>query len=119
MSSAVPGRQGLVWASRCCSTTAGWCCATAPRCVASMPDPHPGGHPRRHALPCTGKPCRPSPSAPPHPLPGVYSKTVNLPQTKFDMRANSVVREPQLQKFWEESKVYEKLSRENPGVSGG
>ena len=49
---------------------------------------------------------------------GVYSKTVNLPQTAFDMRANSVVREPQLQKFWEEQRVYEKLSRDNPGVRG-
>lgn len=47
----------------------------------------------------------------------MYSKTVNLPQTGFDMRANSVVREPQLQQFWEEQRVYEKLSRENQGVS--
>lgn len=46
---------------------------------------------------------------------GVYSKTVNLPQTKFDMRANSVVREPQLQQFWEENKIYESLSQTNPG----
>jgi hypothetical protein len=46
----------------------------------------------------------------------VYSKTVNLPQTKFDMRANSVVREPQLQQFWQDNKIYEQLSRENPGV---
>ncbi|GAB4814888.1 hypothetical protein N2152v2_001934 [Parachlorella kessleri] len=45
----------------------------------------------------------------------VYSKTVNLPQTVFDMRANSVVREPQLQQWWEENRIYEKLSRENPG----
>lgn len=50
---------------------------------------------------------------------GVYSKTVNLPQTAFDMRANSVVREPQLQKFWEEQRIYERLSRDNPGVSRG
>lgn len=56
----------------------------------------------------------------PHPRsPGVYSKTVNLPQTKFDMRANSVVREPQLQQFWQENRIYEQLSRENPGVSEG
>ncbi len=48
---------------------------------------------------------------------GVYSSTVNLPQTKFDMRANSVVREPQLQQFWEDNKIYEQLSRNNPGVS--
>ncbi|KAL4446248.1 hypothetical protein ABPG77_003055 [Micractinium sp. CCAP 211/92] len=45
----------------------------------------------------------------------VYSKTVNLPQTKFDMRANSVVREPQLQQFWQDNRIYEQLSRENPG----
>jgi hypothetical protein len=47
---------------------------------------------------------------------GVYSKTVNLPQTAFDMRANSVVREPQLQKFWEDNRIYEALARDNPGV---
>lgn len=46
---------------------------------------------------------------------GVYSKTVNLPQTKFDMRANSVVREPQLQAFWKDNRIYEKLCEENPG----
>ena len=40
---------------------------------------------------------------------------MNLPQTKFDMRANSVVREPQLQQFWEENKIYETLSQSNPG----
>lgn len=34
------------------------------------------------------------------------------------MRANSVVREPQIQAFWEEKGVYQKLSRNNPGVSG-
>ncbi|KAI3432876.1 hypothetical protein D9Q98_010459 [Chlorella vulgaris] len=45
----------------------------------------------------------------------VYSKTVNLPATKFDMRANSVVREPQLQQFWQDNKVYEQLCRDNPG----
>lgn len=36
-----------------------------------------------------------------------YKDTVNLPQTSFNMRANSVQREPQLQKFWRENKVYE------------
>ena len=46
----------------------------------------------------------------------MYSKTVNLPQTAFDMRANSVVREPQLQQFWADHKIYEQLSRGNPGV---
>lgn len=46
----------------------------------------------------------------------IYSNTVNLPKTSFDMRANSTVREPQLQAFWQEHRVYETLSRENPGV---
>lgn len=46
----------------------------------------------------------------------MYSKTVNLPQTAFDMRANSVVREPQLQQWWADNKIYEQLSRSNSGV---
>ena len=44
-----------------------------------------------------------------------YKDTVNLPQTKFDMRANAVKREPELQKFWEEQRIYEQLSQNNPG----
>lgn len=47
--------------------------------------------------------------------PGSYKNSVNLPQTKFDMRANAVKREPELQKFWAEQKIYEHLSQENPG----
>ena len=38
---------------------------------------------------------------------GPYKDTVNLPQTSFNMRANSVQREPQIQKFWQDNKVYE------------
>ncbi len=44
-----------------------------------------------------------------------YKDTVNLPKTKFDMRANAVKREPELQKFWQENQIYEKLSQQNPG----
>jgi isoleucyl-tRNA synthetase len=44
-----------------------------------------------------------------------YKDTVNLPQTKFDMRANAVKREPELQKFWAENQIYERLSENNPG----
>lgn len=44
-----------------------------------------------------------------------YKDTVNLPKTKFDMRANAVKREPELQKFWEENQIYQKLSQNNPG----
>ncbi|NDJ16959.1 isoleucine--tRNA ligase [Myxacorys almedinensis] len=47
--------------------------------------------------------------------PGSYKDTVNLPKTKFDMRANAVKREPELQKFWAEQEIYEKLSQNNPG----
>ncbi|NET89923.1 MAG: isoleucine--tRNA ligase [Kamptonema sp. SIO1D9] len=44
-----------------------------------------------------------------------YKETVNLPQTDFSMRANSVKREPELQQFWSEKAIYEHLSQENPG----
>jgi isoleucyl-tRNA synthetase len=47
--------------------------------------------------------------------PGSYKDTVNLPQTKFDMRANAVKREPELQTFWAEQEIYENLSKGNPG----
>ena len=47
--------------------------------------------------------------------PGSYKNSVNLPQTKFDMRASAVKREPELQKFWAEQQIYEHLSQENPG----
>ena len=44
-----------------------------------------------------------------------YKDTVNLPKTDFDMRANALKREPELQQFWAEHKIYERLSQENPG----
>ncbi|KAK9805259.1 hypothetical protein WJX72_009336 [[Myrmecia] bisecta] len=46
----------------------------------------------------------------------IYKDTVNLPSTSFNMRANSVQREPQLQQFWQQAGIYEQLSRENPGA---
>ncbi|MCV3217145.1 isoleucine--tRNA ligase [Plectonema radiosum NIES-515] len=46
---------------------------------------------------------------------GSYKETVNLPKTNFDMRANAVKREPEIQKFWSENKIYDRLSQENPG----
>jgi isoleucyl-tRNA synthetase len=39
---------------------------------------------------------------------------VNLPTTNFDMRANAVNKEPALQKFWADKKIYERLAEENP-----
>lgn len=47
--------------------------------------------------------------------PGSYKDTVNLPKTSFDMRANAVKREPELQAFWAEQQLYQHLSQENPG----
>ena len=43
-----------------------------------------------------------------------YKDTVNLPQTNFNMRANAVKREPELQQFWAENHIYEQLSQNNP-----
>lgn len=43
-----------------------------------------------------------------------YKDTVNLPKTGFDMRANAVKKEPELQEFWAKERVYEKLGQNNP-----
>ncbi|PSB01723.1 isoleucine--tRNA ligase [Merismopedia glauca] len=48
-------------------------------------------------------------------VPGSYKDTVNLPKTQFDMRANAVKREPEIQAFWAENQIYENLSQQNPG----
>ena len=37
-----------------------------------------------------------------------FKDTLNLPQTSLAMRANATVRELEIQKFWEENKIYEK-----------
>ena len=46
---------------------------------------------------------------------GPYRASVLLPQTSFSQRANAKTREPELQRLWEETGVYERLSRSNPG----
>ncbi|MDK2407971.1 isoleucine--tRNA ligase [Aphanizomenon sp. PH219] len=46
---------------------------------------------------------------------GKYKDTVNLPKTNFDMRANAIKREPEIQKFWEENNIYSQLAQNNPG----
>ena len=48
---------------------------------------------------------------------GKYKHTVDLPKTTFGLRANSVVREPELQKLWEENQVLKRVSERNTGVS--
>lgn len=42
-----------------------------------------------------------------------YSKTVNLPKTNFQMKANLAQREPEIIKFWQENKIYEKCLEKN------
>ncbi len=49
------------------------------------------------------------------PSPATYKDTLNLLQTAFPMRAQARQREPQLQAFWQELDLYERLSRSNPG----
>ena len=46
-----------------------------------------------------------------------YKDTLNLLQTPFSMRANAKVREPEIQAFWAELQLYERLSQHNPGES--
>lgn len=41
-----------------------------------------------------------------------YKNTLNLPQTTLAMRANATVRELEIQKFWEENKIYEKMTEQ-------
>ncbi len=48
--------------------------------------------------------------------PGSYKTTVNLPQTKFDMRANATKREPEIQAIWTDAKIYETLAETNTGA---
>ena len=38
-----------------------------------------------------------------------YKETLNLPSTTLAMRANAVVREVEIQKFWEENDIYNKI----------
>ncbi|MGB9867264.1 MAG: isoleucine--tRNA ligase [Bacillota bacterium] len=44
-----------------------------------------------------------------------YSSTLNLPKTKFPMKANLPVSEPEIQRFWEEKGVYKKLLERTQG----
>lgn len=44
-----------------------------------------------------------------------YSKTLNLPQTDFPMRANLSEREPSFLEFWEENEIYKMVGEKNSG----
>ena len=44
-----------------------------------------------------------------------YKDTLNLLQTNFSMRANSVIKEPEIQNFWAENKIDINLGSQNSG----
>ncbi|KAI4317590.1 hypothetical protein L6164_025451 [Bauhinia variegata] len=46
---------------------------------------------------------------------GKYKHTVDLPKTTFGMRANSSVREPEIQKIWEDNQVFKRVAEKNTG----
>ena len=43
-------------------------------------------------------------------------ETLNLPSTTLAMRANATVRELEIQKFWNEINIYEKMLENNSGA---
>lgn len=47
---------------------------------------------------------------------GKYKHTVDLPKTAFGMRANALVREPEIQKLWDDHQVFKKVANKNDGV---
>ncbi|KAI9123187.1 hypothetical protein K1719_006076 [Acacia pycnantha] len=48
---------------------------------------------------------------------GKYKHTVDLPKTAFSMRANSSIREPEIQKIWEDNEVFKRVVDKNNGES--
>jgi isoleucyl-tRNA synthetase len=44
-----------------------------------------------------------------------YSRTVLLPVTSFDQRANSLKKEPELQKWWADNNIYKNLAENAKG----
>ncbi|KAJ6980923.1 isoleucine--tRNA ligase [Populus alba x Populus x berolinensis] len=46
---------------------------------------------------------------------GRYKHTVDLPKTTFGMRANASVREPEIQKLWEDNQVFKRVVDKNEG----
>ncbi|XP_039166993.1 isoleucine--tRNA ligase, chloroplastic/mitochondrial-like isoform X1 [Eucalyptus grandis] len=47
---------------------------------------------------------------------GRYKHTVALPRTSFGMRANASVREPEIQKSWDENQVFKRIVSRNNGL---
>ena len=48
---------------------------------------------------------------------GKYSASVQLPVTNFSQRANAAQREPQIQQFWADNNIYDKVNSKNKGCS--
>ncbi len=48
-----------------------------------------------------------------------YKETLNLPATRFDMKANLPVREPQIQARWREQDLYAQVRQAAPAGRGG
>ncbi|GMJ02014.1 ovule abortion 2 [Hibiscus trionum] len=46
---------------------------------------------------------------------GRYKHTVDLPKTAFSMRANALVREPEIQKLWDDHQVFKRVVDKNDG----
>lgn len=46
---------------------------------------------------------------------GRYKHTVDLPKTSFGMRANALVREPEIQKSWDDHQVFMRVADKNDG----
>ena len=44
-----------------------------------------------------------------------YKKTLNLPKTKFPMKARLANREPEQLRSWEENRLYEKIRQSSSG----
>ncbi|GJQ14436.1 hypothetical protein GpartN1_g6227.t1 [Galdieria partita] len=42
-----------------------------------------------------------------------YKSSINLPKTRFEQRANAAVKELEIQKFWEDNLIYEKILEAN------
>ncbi len=45
-----------------------------------------------------------------------YKDTLNLPKTKFKMKANLAQEEPKMQRFWEEQDIYKKVLEKKKGL---
>ena len=44
-----------------------------------------------------------------------FKKTLSIPQTSFEMKANLNLKEPKIQNFWFENEVYQKRLEKNKG----